>query len=485
MILENKPLKPAPLLVVVASFDPNGNGINDYDENNVAPLYDKESPIYGEQWAISKPQEVYDRFFGGEKSLMNFYKEMTHDKFWFYPVPIDHPDENSLDSGVLFVTVNIPHPSALRNTGDYNNETAAAKAIAEIVKACDPYIDFAKYDTDGDGVVRPTDLAIVILNAGYDRSSAEADNSFSTVICENGPTPSHRFMVHGTSQPTDVTMRGGVKVVRVSNMGEYRSVKVGLMTIGTPAHELAHNLGAQDMYSRWTPPADAEPRWPTPRRFTLMCSGNHICDGSMPAYLDPYQRVYFGWADETVAEEDGVYTLHSTLSGKYNVLKVTTPNPDEYFICEIRLKEGFETFLDNDENSKGGVLVWHVDEKINEEWFLKAQCVSSNRPNGQRHDLGNAIKPRLGMEEIRDDDGNFVKFGPLYADGSRASESYFFKSDDENTATFKSELYCGAASGSYSLNVFPEGVSKDFKLHIEVLDEPGEEMRVKVTRKDK
>lgn len=481
MVLENKPLKPAPLLIVVASFDPDGDGINDFDPDNPAPLYDRESPIYGEQWAISKPEEVYERFFGEENSLVSYYKELSNNKFWFYPVKIDHPDKNTLKAGVLNVTVNIPHPSALRNTGDWNNETAAAKAISEIVKACDPYIDFKKYDHDHDGIVRPTDLAIVILNAGYDRSSAEADETFSKVICENGPTPSHRFMVHGTSQPTDTVMRGGVKVIRVSNMGEYRSVKTGLMTIGTPAHELAHNLGAQDMYSRYTGPQDAERRWPTPRRFSLMCSGNHIYDGSKPSYMDPYQRVYFGWAKEKIAENNGTYTIHSTLSHKYEVLKITTPDPKEYFLCEVRLKEGFEAGLDS-APGKGGVVIWHVDEDINEEWFLKAQCVSSNRPEGKRHDLGNAIKPRQGMEKVLDENGNFVKFGPLYADDGTPADPFFYKSGDSETAVFRSELYCGAASESYSLNSFPEGVPEDWKLQIKVLDEPGEKMRIYVKK---
>lgn len=484
MILENKPLKPAPLLVVVANFDPNGNGKNDYDENNVEALYDKESPIYGEQWALSNKEDVYNQFFGGDTSLGAYYKEMTHNKFWFYPAKIDHPDENTLSEGVVFVTLNLPHPAALRNTGDYDNPKAAAKVIHDIVKACDKYIDFDKYDTDKDGIVRPTDLAIVILNAGFDASSAEKDEEFSKVREENGPLPSHRFMVHGTSQSTDVDVRGNVKIIKVSNMGEYRSVKTGLMTIGTPAHELAHNLGAQDMYSRWTPPKEAERRWPTPRRFSLMSSGNHICEGSLPAYIDPYQRVYFGWADETIANEDGIYTLNSTLSGKYNVVIVPTINPDEYFLCEIRLKEGFEKYLDNDESTKGGVVVWHIDEKVNREWFLNAQCVSSNYPNGKRHDLGNAIKPREGMEKICDENGNFVKFGPLYADDGSKACPFFYKSDDSSTSTFKSELYCGAASCSYSLNEFPDFASKDYKVHIEVLDEPGSEMRIKVTRGD-
>lgn len=479
MILENKPNKPTPLLIIIASFDPNGNGKNDYDEKDPSPLYDINSPIYGEQWAISKPKDVYDRFFGDENSLEAYYKELSHDKFWFYPCKVDHPTEDTLSEGVVSTVVNLPHPTALKYFEGYTNETAAQKVIHDIVKSCEKYIDFEKYDTDSDGIVKPTDLGIIILNAGFDASSAELDKEFSTKVGENGPWPSHRYMVHGTSQSTDILMDSGVKIIKVSNVGEYRSVKTGLMTIGTIAHELAHNLGAQDMYSRWTPPVDREPKWPTPRRFSLMCSGSHIDNGATPGYLDPYHRIYFGWADVCEVNEDGEYTLYSTLSGKYNVLKVNTINENEFFYCEIRLKEGFESKLD-DLETKGGIIVWHIDEKINEEWFLKAQCVSSNRPNGQRHDLGNAIKPREGMEKLFDKDGNFEKFGPLYADDGVLYDPYFYKSDKEETSTFKSELYCGAASGEYSLNEFPDANKKDFCVHIEVLSEPGNEMKVKV-----
>jgi len=34
-----KPLTPAPLLLVIASFDPNGNGKNDYDPAHPELLY--------------------------------------------------------------------------------------------------------------------------------------------------------------------------------------------------------------------------------------------------------------------------------------------------------------------------------------------------------------------------------------------------------------------------------------------------------------
>ena len=113
---------------------------------------------------------------------------------------------------------------------------------------------------------------------------------------------------------------------------------------------------------------------------------------------------------------------------------------------------------------------------------MKAQCVSSNLPGGKRHDLGNAIRLRGMFCEITDDAGNFVKYGPYYKQKNISEDPFFYASEDPNTGFFDSSLYCGAASESYSLNRFPEGVSHDWKLTIEVLDAPGAEMRIRIKR---
>lgn len=476
---------PAPLLIVIASFDPSGEGKDHYDPAHPEVITSKDSPYYGEQWAMSKPEDYYESFFSDSAgSLKTFYKEMTCGRFWFSPAHIDHPKKEGQPDGVLEITLPLPHPAALRNLEGYTNESAARKVIHDIVKACDEYIDFEKYDLNGDGEVTPDEFGIIILNAGYDHSSQKADPDYKAPDYENAPDPRHRFMVHGTSQHIDVDVRGGVRLKCFSNTGEYRNTDMKYPIIGVAAHELAHNLGAQDMYSRYTPPADAEARWPTPRHFSLMCNGNHLNSGKSPSYIDAYQRIYFGWADVVTAEEDGVYTLYSTLSGKFNIVKIPSPNPKEYFLCEIRLKEGFEKYLTNDE-TLGGVIIWHIDENINDQWFLKAQCVSSNRPDGKRHDLGNAILPREGFERINDENGDFIKFGPLYADDGVPAIPYFYKSEDSATSSFDSNKYCGAASLSYSLNSFPDGICKNWNLHIDVLDKAGAEMRIKITRTEK
>ena len=472
--------EPTPLLIVLASFDPSGEGVDHFDPENPELLTDPLSPYYGEQWTTTDPMDIYNTFFG-KKGLTDYYKEMTCGNFWFYPAKIDHPQRQDMSEGVIKVAVPFPHPAALRNFKGFSNKSAAQKAIHDIVEMCELFIDFDKYDTDFDGRVTPDEFAIIILNAGYDHSTQRGDKNYSYIDYENAPDPRARFMVHGTSQHITVETRDGIHLTCFSNVGEHRNINMKGMTIGTPAHELAHNLGAQDMYSRYTPPEDAEKRWPTPRRFSIMCSGNHSDGGNTPTYMDPYQRLLFDWTKVDEVKEDGVYSLHSVLSGKNNVLKIPTPNPDEYFLAEIRLKEGFEEFLSFDD-AKGGVVMWHIDEAVNKKWFWKAQCVSSNRPNGERHDLGVALKPRKGMEEILDENGNFVKFGPLYDDTLKDAIPFFYKSEDPATAVFNSRDYCGAASHSYSLNSFPEGVSKNWNLCVEVLDEPGAEMKVKITR---
>ena len=72
---------PAPLLIVLVSFDPSREGIDHYDPEHPELLTDKDSPYYGEQWISSTPQHYYDTFFKEDgNSLIDYYKEMTGGK---------------------------------------------------------------------------------------------------------------------------------------------------------------------------------------------------------------------------------------------------------------------------------------------------------------------------------------------------------------------------------------------------------------------
>ena len=61
----------------------------------------------------------------------------------------------------------------LRLDGSHPNTSSGAsnqKITKEAILAADPYIDYSQYDNDGNGIVEPMELAIVIIVAGYERA---------------------------------------------------------------------------------------------------------------------------------------------------------------------------------------------------------------------------------------------------------------------------------------------------------------------------
>ena len=460
--IESTPItetKEIPLIVILANFDADGDGENDWDETNPSKLYsDTTQPYYGEQWAGSELLDHYNLYFGEGLSLTNYYEELTMGAFRFVPIEFDvMPPNSPVQNGMIEVVVDRRHPSA---TGG-----SAQGAITSVFEATDPYINYAKYDTNKNGKIDETELGVVILNPGQDKSNGT-----------NTMGGRQQFQVHGTSQGLNASC-DGLTFSKVSNFGEYGK-NGGIMQIGTPAHELAHNLGAEDLYdtNRNGHNGGAVTGWPRAYDFSLESNGNHRGNGAYPTYLDPYQRVYLGWAEERVVE-DGVYTISSTMSDKYVVLRVNTPDPGEYYLIEIRLKEGFETKLTNG-SSKGGIMIWHIDEDLNRRYFVEGSASTSTLLAGKRHDP--AIVPlfREGYDAA----------GQYMIDTSPDDPFYYYDETDITKAVFDSGKYHSVTNGTQSFNSYPkdwEG-KENFNLRVEVLSAPGEEMTVKITsgRKD-
>ena len=457
--IEAKPItetKEIPLIVILANFDADGDGENDWDESDPSKLYsDKTKPYYGEQWAGSDLMQHYDLYFGDGMSLTNYYEELTMGAFRFVPIEFDVvPPDSPVQDGMIEVTVSIPHPSAKGGSEE------AQRAIKTVFEATDPYVDYTKYDTNANGKIDATELGVIILNPGQDKS-----NGTNTM---NGR---QYFQVHGTSQALNARC-DGLSFSKVSNFGEYGKAG-GIMQIGTPAHELAHNLGAEDLYdtNRNGHGGASVAGWPRAYDFSLECNGNHRGNGAYPTYLDPYHRIYLGWAEEVVVG-DGVYTISSTLTDKYTVLRVNTPDPDEYYLIEVRLKEGFEAKL-TDGNAKGGIMVWHIDEALNRKYFVEGSASTSTAVAGKRHDP--AIVPlfRVGYDAA----------GRYMTDTTPSDPFYYYNEDDPGAAVFDSGKFHSVTNGTQSFNSYPKGWDgkENYNLHIEVLSEPGQEMTIKIT----
>ena len=449
--------KEIPLIIILANFDADGDGEDDWDENDPTKLYaDPSAPYYGEQWAGTEVTDHYELYFGDGYSLTNYYEELTMGAFRFVPLKFDVvPEGSPYTDGIIEVVVNMPHPSA---SGD------AQGAITAVFEATDPYVDYFNYDTNGNGKIDATELGVVILNPGMDKAYGTSDMGGK-----------QKFQVHGTSQGLAAYV-DFMSFSKVSNFGEYGKNGT-IMQIGTPAHELAHNLGAEDLYDtkRNGHGGNAVTGWPRAYDFSLESNGNHRGGGAYPTYLDPYHRIYLKWADYEVVG-DGVYTIYSTLTDQYKILRVNSPDPNEYFLIEIRLKEGFEKKL-TDGDSLGGIMIWHIDDDLNQKYFVEGSASTSTSLNGVRHDP--AIVPlfREGYDEE----------GRMMAD-TTPNDPFYYYSEDSSTAIFDSGNFRSATNGTQSLNSYPEDWEgkENWNLHVEVLSEPGQEMTVKITtgRKD-
>ncbi|MBQ9511453.1 MAG: InlB B-repeat-containing protein [Clostridia bacterium] len=456
-----------PLLVIIASFDANGNGKDDFDASNPSKLYsDKTKDYYGEQWAATKPEDHYDWIFGKTNrwSLTNFYKEMTLGRVYYVPAQFDKKVPGQfVEDGILSVVLKMKHPGA---------SNAAATTISAIIKATDEYVDFSKFDKNRDGKVTQTELGIVIFNAG-------ADHAYTGTYA-NTSYPKGYFAVHGTSQTNSVTL-DGVKLTsenakgNISNMGEYATVG-NHITLGVIAHELAHNLGAEDLYERNPGYGGIKiGGWPMPYYFSLQCLGNNAGGGARPAYEDPYHRLYLGWADQQICDGEGEYTLYSTMTGKYKVLRINTPDPMEYFLVEVRYGEGFEASMLGEK--QGGILVWHIDDAINSVNFSGGNaCTPFYTTPGATspHDPGIVPLFRTGWNK---------KGTLINSTRPSGSAACYYLSDDPTTAIFDSSNFHSPTNGTTSLNSYPSNWigPETYNLHIEVLSKPGQEMKIKVS----
>lgn len=445
--------KEIPLIVILANFDADGDGVDDWDPNEPDKLFkDGSKDYYGEQWADTDLADHWDIYFGDGYSLSNYYEELTMGAFRFVPIEFDVvPEGSPFTKGVIEVTVPIPHPSASGN---------AQGTITNVFEATDPYVDYSKYDINDNGKIDATELGVVILNPGQDASNGTTDMGGK-----------QKFQVHGTSQSLNAWC-DDMTFSKVSNFGEFGKGG-GVMQCGTPAHELAHNLGAEDLYdtNRNGHGGGTVSGWPRAYNFSLECNGNHLQSGTRPAYLDPYHRIYLGWAEYEVVE-DGVYTIHSTLTDQYKILRVNTPDPGEYYLIEIRLKEGFESALTGGA-SKGGIMVWHIDQDLCDRFFVEGSASTSTALNGVRHDP--AIVPLFS--EGYDAEGRYM------GDTSPYDPFYYYDPENLEKAVFDSGNFRSVTNGTQSLNSYPadwEG-PENYNLHIEVLSAPGQEMTIKIT----
>lgn len=270
--------------------------------------------------------------------------------------------------------------------------------FAYAVAAVEDKVDFAAYDTNGDGRIDPTELAIMIalpgLNASVDAfdqangqpgawphssviyadwydEEGEWDYDIMRVVVDGVEVYKYTMTVENAGAPAT-----GIHYDEVYDY--YTGQGTPLMTpVGTACHELGHDLGLADLYNtghdRTSMNVDG---------VSLMGTGSWgyrsgELPGTTPAHIDPFGKMYLKFYDAQTLEYNGRYDLvPASDAANYGILRIPTDDPAVYYLVENRQLSGFDAgLLYQVERSlrygkndfTGGLVIWRIDEHVLEE----------------------------------------------------------------------------------------------------------------------
>ncbi|WP_150272722.1 M6 family metalloprotease domain-containing protein [Paenibacillus tepidiphilus] len=275
-------------------------------------------------------------FFGTtNRSVKDYYREVSQGRLNFVPAT---ENAGTANDGIIKVHLNHAY-------------TSGAGTVVEALSAADPYINMASYDTDGDGYIQNDELKVVTILAGYEQSyGSSATQSVWAHFTSLGDT--------GAPVLDGKKVCVGYKGAGYTQQGERHADHQS--TIGVLSHELGHMLGLPDLY-------DTDGSSSGIGNHSLMSygswgsmAGEYL--GATPVHPDAWSKYMLGFADVVTARSDSSvsYTLNSTGTGSYNIVKIPTQDPNQYFMLENRQHEGYDRSL----NVHGGVAIWHIDQSM-------------------------------------------------------------------------------------------------------------------------
>jgi M6 family metalloprotease-like protein len=366
----------------------------------------------------STPTQWNNKFFGTTDSVQDYYQEASYGKLTMAPAAESSGTAN--DGVVGWLTMNYNHPNTAGNIGDSANHLLARDAV----QAANPYVNYASFDSNGDGFLSSQELHVTVIVAGYEQSYGGT--------CGKSVW-GHRGTLSGTEQP----VVDGIVVGDFSHGGGYTEFGEWhcdhMATIGIMVHELGHDLYLPDMYD--TNPNDGTSegvgKWSVMGDSWSALPGNY--QGTLPSQLDAWSKSYEGWL--TPKRTSGIQAIGQAETNATALQLRANPNgvdwtwggasgTGEYFLVENRQRVGYDAALPG-----CGLLVWHIDETRTSSNLANAdetrKLVDVEEADG-RNDLDNKIN--------RGDNGD------LYP-GNTNNTSF------NNTSNPNSKLYSGSSSG--------------------------------------
>ncbi|MDR1687385.1 MAG: S-layer homology domain-containing protein [Clostridiales bacterium] len=358
------------VLVVLVEFDPDPTQSGEEGEL----LFNRHNPdIYGTQ---TPEQHWEEKIFGKNATILSandFYSENSNGKLWLEPYTIFSTPAGYDTPGVYRVTLPLKHPK-VENVpytdtfyGGLNNRYGAYSASAPPITVDGTTITVAN--------MRVEEVAQSALQRQY---------GFSYDLAFANNKKLHRmYVISGSDMSADGVNSIGVWGHRTgsdnassNNRFVFGEVEDGHpSTIGVFCHELGHDLFCPDFYDTRTGTFVAPD--PEPEYYSAMASGSWgtgpgDLSGARPTHFDPWNKIGLGWYSATeINPYDPPLQLNApSIPEDYNILKVSSNDPNQYFLIEQRSDFGFDKGIyrynsnPTTRSNYYGVVVWRVDNNI-------------------------------------------------------------------------------------------------------------------------
>ena len=213
-------------------------------------------------------------------------------------------------------------------------------------------VNFAQYDSNGDGVVDN----VFVYFAGHNPA-------------EHGPDDNiwpHQWTVSGV---TGNKTFDGVIVDTYACSSELKGASgTNMAGIGTFCHEFGHVLGLPDFYQTVTYGERAPAFYSS---LALMDAGNYNNEGNTPPALTGLERHLLGWAELIeLTAESGEVTVKPVAENESYIVKTSNTGglEGEYFVIDNRQQIGWDAYINSFATAPTavhGLLIYHIDRSDN------------------------------------------------------------------------------------------------------------------------
>lgn len=277
-------------------------------------------------FTLSNPANYFNDMINGENftqyqgtgSALKYFKDQSGGKF-----------APSFD---VYGPVKLSKSYTYYGQNDRNgNDMHPDEMVTDAIKQLDSQVNFAQYDTDGDGLIDN----VYVFYAGQGEAGYGGENTIWP----------HSWDVRAAGNYTRVD---GVYVGHYACSNEWENGKPD--GIGTFVHEFSHVMGLPDLYT--TDYGSAY--YLTPSEYSVLDYGPYNNNSRTPPNYGAYEKNALGWYEPMIIDGPMNVSLESIDTGQFGL--IATSKNTEFFLFENRQLEGWDRYIPNH-----GMLIWHID----------------------------------------------------------------------------------------------------------------------------